>query len=83
MAPPPAPKPRVLRFTFGMQNTSTKPAEDVLDEVKRVLAANSVSYRATEPFLLVCTHGSVQFEMEVRGSNDWSLHACFQSPRVP
>eukprot|EP00042_Codosiga_hollandica_P049039 m.562062 g.562062 ORF g.562062 m.562062 type:complete len:145 (-) comp57797_c0_seq2:179-613(-) len=68
MSPAPAAgaaKPRVLRFTFGMQSTSAKPCDDMLLEVKRVLAQNAVSYKLTEPFLLVCNHGSVQFEMEI------------------
>eukprot|EP00042_Codosiga_hollandica_P049038 m.562050 g.562050 ORF g.562050 m.562050 type:complete len:153 (-) comp57797_c0_seq1:265-723(-) len=68
MSPAPAAgaaKPRVLRFTFGMQSTSAKPCDDMLLEVKRVLAQNAVSYKLTEPFVLVCNHGSVQFEMEI------------------
>ena len=55
----------MLRFTFSMQSTSAKEPEIILDEIKRVLLANSVTYRTTEPFCLLCTYGNVQFEMEV------------------
>jgi hypothetical protein len=30
-------KPRSLRFTFSMTNTSEKPAEDIMAEIKRAL----------------------------------------------
>ena len=56
----------MLRFTFSMQNTSQKEPEEILDELKRVLAANSIVYKITEPFVVQCIHGAVHFEMEVR-----------------
>lgn len=58
-------KPRALRFTFTMKSTSTKEPEAILEEIKRVLHLNGVSYRLSDPFCLLCTHGTVQFEMEV------------------
>ena len=48
-----------------MQSTSTKEPDIILDEIKRVLLANAVTYRTSEPFCLLCTYGNVQFEMEV------------------
>eukprot|EP00054_Salpingoeca_dolichothecata_P025443 m.178174 g.178174 ORF g.178174 m.178174 type:complete len:954 (-) comp25357_c0_seq3:66-2927(-) len=59
------PKPRSLRFTFGMSNTSSKPAEDVLTEIKRVLKLNGIHFAHSDPFALSCFHGSINFEMEV------------------
>lgn len=50
-----------------MNNTSTKPAEEILKEIQRVLDANGITYIIDElPFLLLCTYGEIQFEMEVR-----------------
>ena len=61
------PQPRSLRFTFGMNNTSSKSPKDIVKEIKRVLDLNSISYVHQDmPFLLLCTHGDIQFEMEVR-----------------
>lgn len=59
-------QPRSLRFTFSMNNTSPKPAAEIIQEIKRVLDLNSIAYTPQEvPFLLLCTHGDIQFEMEV------------------
>eukprot|EP00051_Salpingoeca_urceolata_P000845 m.36549 g.36549 ORF g.36549 m.36549 type:complete len:644 (+) comp11032_c0_seq1:94-2025(+) len=58
-------KPRSLRFTFSMSNTSPRPAEEIIAEIKRVLKANQIEYSQPEPFMLNCGHGSVLFEIEV------------------
>eukprot|EP00128_Syssomonas_multiformis_P011563 Colp12_sorted_trinity150504_noHs@36419 len=58
-------KPRSLRFTFNMQTTSTKEPHEILDEIKRVIAENGITYTQNEPFLLMCTKKEVQWEMEV------------------
>lgn len=51
-----------------MNNTSSKPAEDMLKEIQRVLDLNGITYVIDElPFLLLCTHGDIQFEMEASG----------------
>ncbi|EDQ84930.1 uncharacterized protein MONBRDRAFT_34468 [Monosiga brevicollis MX1] len=60
-----APKPRALRFTFSMTNTSTKEPEYILQELKRVLALNDVIFENSDDFCLLCEHGDIVFEMEV------------------
>eukprot|EP00055_Hartaetosiga_balthica_P013557 m.70195 g.70195 ORF g.70195 m.70195 type:complete len:579 (+) comp8301_c0_seq1:195-1931(+) len=60
------PQPRSLRFSFSTSNTSSKPAEELLDELKRVLAGNDIECEESEgTFLLLCKHKTTQFEMEV------------------
>lgn len=64
-------KPRSLRFTWSMNTTSTLEPADIINEIRKVLDANSCSYQQRECFLLLCTHGDsrsdslVQWEMEV------------------
>ncbi|KAK7139865.1 hypothetical protein R3I94_012487 [Phoxinus phoxinus] len=64
-------KPRSLRFTWSMNTTSTLEPADIINEIRKVLDANSCSYQQRECFLLFCTHGDsrsdslVQWEMEV------------------
>eukprot|EP01137_Pigoraptor_chileana_P036195 Opistho-2@31370 len=58
-------KPRSLRFTFSMQTTSAKPAEDIIEEIKRVLGENNVAFVHPEPYLVECHLDDVQWEMEV------------------
>jgi MAP/microtubule affinity-regulating kinase len=64
-------KPRSLRFTWSMKTTSTKDANDMMREIRRVLDANNCDYEQRERFLLLCVHGDpctdslVQWEMEV------------------
>ncbi|XP_077053188.1 MAP/microtubule affinity-regulating kinase 3a isoform X5 [Siphateles boraxobius] len=64
-------KPRSLRFTWSMNTTSTLEPADIINEIRKVLDANSCSYQQRERFLLLCTHGDsrsdslVQWEMEV------------------
>ncbi|XP_073690289.1 MAP/microtubule affinity-regulating kinase 3a isoform X3 [Garra rufa] len=64
-------KPRSLRFTWSMNTTSTMEPADIINEIRKVLDANSCSYQQRECFLLLCSHGDsrndslVQWEMEV------------------
>ncbi|XP_078000999.1 MAP/microtubule affinity-regulating kinase 3-like isoform X2 [Glandiceps talaboti] len=64
-------KPRSLRFTWSMKTTSSMDPNDMMQEIRRVLDANSVDYEQREKFLLFCVHGDghgenlVQWEMEV------------------
>eukprot|EP00039_Didymoeca_costata_P030836 m.31657 g.31657 ORF g.31657 m.31657 type:complete len:613 (+) comp8335_c0_seq1:239-2077(+) len=60
-----APKPRSLRFAFSVSSTSAKSAESMMESLRKVLTANEVNFQKSDPFTLVCNHGSVQFEMEV------------------
>eukprot|EP00042_Codosiga_hollandica_P043680 m.417569 g.417569 ORF g.417569 m.417569 type:complete len:367 (+) comp56620_c0_seq8:1539-2639(+) len=66
-SPPSTPtrRPRSKLFAFGLQNTSAKAPDVILTQLKRVLRDNSVSFKHSEPYLLLCNVGSVQFEMEV------------------
>ena len=64
-------KPRSLRFTWSMKTTSTLDAQNMMEEICRILESNSISYDKKERFLVLCTHGEgeggdlVQWEMEV------------------
>ena len=67
-APPPSfpkSKPRSLRFAFGLASTSEKPADAIMDEMRRVLKANSIKFQQQEAYLVVCNQENVHFEMEV------------------
>jgi MAP/microtubule affinity-regulating kinase len=48
-----------------MNNTSSKEAEELLTEMKRVLVSNDIMFEHSEPFMLLCEHGEVTFEMEI------------------
>lgn len=58
-------QPRVLRFTFSRTNTSMKPPKELLIQLKKVLGENNIQFQQQEPFLLVCMHGQIHFEIEV------------------
>nr|CAH8840303.1 unnamed protein product [Trichobilharzia regenti] len=64
-------KPRSLRFTWSMKTTSSMCPDDMIKEIKKVLAANNCEYDQRERYLLICEHGdpstdaNVQWEMEV------------------
>ena len=64
-------KPRSLRFTWSMKTTSSMDANDMMEEITRVLDSNACDYEQREKFLLFCVHGDayedslVQWEMEV------------------
>uniref|UniRef100_A0A672MZL5 non-specific serine/threonine protein kinase n=1 Tax=Sinocyclocheilus grahami TaxID=75366 RepID=A0A672MZL5_SINGR len=64
-------KPRSLRFTWSMNTTSTMEPADIINEIRKVLDANSCSHQQRECFLLLCAHGDsctdslVQWEIEV------------------
>ncbi|XP_071238708.1 MAP/microtubule affinity-regulating kinase 3-like isoform X14 [Salvelinus alpinus] len=62
-------KPRSLRFTWTMRNTSSMEPCDIMREIRKVLEANNCDYEQQECFLLLCVHGDaenlVQWVMEV------------------
>eukprot|EP00794_Sanderia_malayensis_P020542 gene20542-22563_t len=64
-------KPRSLRFTWSMKTTSSMDANEMMEEITRVLDLNACDYEQREKFLLFCVHGDayedslVQWEMEV------------------
>ncbi|XP_076830632.1 MAP/microtubule affinity-regulating kinase 3a isoform X4 [Brachyhypopomus gauderio] len=64
-------KPRSLRFTWSMSTTSAMEPAAIMNEIRKVLDANSCDYEQRESFLLLCVHGDghadslVQWEMEV------------------
>ncbi|XP_055721027.1 MAP/microtubule affinity-regulating kinase 3-like isoform X6 [Salvelinus fontinalis] len=62
-------KPRSLRFTWSMRNTSSMEPCDIMREIRKVLEANNCDYEQQECFLLLCVHGNaenlVQWVMEV------------------
>ncbi|XP_038823078.1 MAP/microtubule affinity-regulating kinase 3-like isoform X2 [Salvelinus namaycush] len=62
-------KPRSLRFTWSMRNTSSMEPCDIMREIRKVLEANNCDYEQQECFLLLCVHGDaenlVQWVMEV------------------
>lgn len=54
-----------------MNTTSTMEPADIINEIRKVLDANSCSHQQRERFLLLCAHGDsrtdslIQWEMEV------------------
>lgn len=68
------PQPRSLRFTFSRANTSSRDAGEILYEMQRVLTLHGIKYQRSEPFVLVCTHEHIQFEMEVCKLPRLSMH---------
>ncbi|OON23893.1 kinase associated domain 1 [Opisthorchis viverrini] len=67
-------KPRVFRFTWSMKATSKRPADEILQEVKRVLDRFGYSYDQQHRYLLLCEDKShsgatrpVSWELEICG----------------
>ncbi|XP_063800987.1 serine/threonine-protein kinase MARK2 isoform X7 [Pseudophryne corroboree] len=64
-------KPRSLRFTWSMKTTSSMEPNEMMNEIRKVLDANSCEHESQEKYMLLCVHGSpghdsyVQWEMEV------------------
>lgn len=76
-------KPRVERFAFSMSTTSSKPPDEMMDEIVRVLKENEFNYEHVEKYLLLCWNvnvendnftDSVQWEMEICRIPLLSLH---------
>lgn len=64
-------KPRSLRFTWSMKTTSSKPPDEIMQEITKVLDKNDCDYEQRDNFTLLCVHGNpnddtlIQFEIEV------------------
>ncbi|XP_065153325.1 MAP/microtubule affinity-regulating kinase 3a isoform X5 [Paramisgurnus dabryanus] len=70
-------KPRSLRFTWSMNTTSTMEPADIINEIRKVLDANSCSYQQRECFLLLCAHGDTRTDSLVH----WEMEVC-KLPRL-
>ncbi|XP_055025780.1 MAP/microtubule affinity-regulating kinase 3a isoform X5 [Misgurnus anguillicaudatus] len=70
-------KPRSLRFTWSMNTTSTMEPADIINEIRKVLDANSCSYQQRECFLLLCAHGDSRTDSLVH----WEMEVC-KLPRL-
>ena len=49
-----------------MNNTSSKPPEHIISELKKALTANDITFEDEDSYTLICEHGDLLFEMEVR-----------------
>ncbi|KAJ1558107.1 hypothetical protein HK096_003516 [Nowakowskiella sp. JEL0078] len=65
-------KPRSLRFTFNSNTTSTKPPDEIVQEVTNVCSKNNIGFKVTTRFLIECFWNNpmaskdvVKFEIEV------------------
>lgn len=60
-------KPRSLRFTFSMTNTSAKSAEEMMQEIKRVVDLCGMSSTQPEAYVWRCRDDQedVEFDLEV------------------
>ncbi|XP_056616887.1 MAP/microtubule affinity-regulating kinase 3a isoform X2 [Triplophysa dalaica] len=70
-------KPRSLRFTWSMNTTSTMEPADIINEICKVLDANSCTYQQRECFLLLCAHGDSRSDSLVH----WEMEVC-KLPRL-
>jgi serine/threonine protein kinase len=57
-------EPRSLRFSFSVSTTSSKPSEEIISEIIRVLHDKQIKFE-THGFLILCDADDIQFEMEV------------------
>eukprot|EP01134_Creolimax_fragrantissima_P004284 CFRG4284T1 len=57
--------PRTLRFTFNMKSTSAKSADLMVADLETLLMNMFIEYEKPEPYLLICTHSTCQWEMEI------------------
>ncbi|KAI9209930.1 KA1 domain/Ssp2 C-terminal domain-containing protein, partial [Polychytrium aggregatum] len=66
-------KPRSLRFTFNSNTTSTKPPDDIIQQVAAACTSHGITHRLTSRFLIECSWAGtagpnkeqVKFEIEV------------------
>ncbi|ORZ37124.1 kinase-like domain-containing protein [Catenaria anguillulae PL171] len=57
-------EPRSLRFSFSVSTTSTRPAEEILADIVRVLTERQLPHTVVG-FLVTCTAPDVDLELEV------------------
>jgi MAP/microtubule affinity-regulating kinase len=57
-------EPRSIRFALNVSTTSAKSAEEIMNEVSRVLALNNTTF-TTSSYCAYCTCDDVHFEVEV------------------
>ncbi|KAJ3122404.1 MAP/microtubule affinity-regulating kinase 3 [Nowakowskiella sp. JEL0407] len=65
-------KPRSLRFTFNSNTTSSRPPDEIVQEVTNVCTKNGISYKIPSRFLIECVwtnpvagKDGVKFEIEI------------------
>lgn len=73
-------EPRSLRFTFNSNSTSSKPPDDIIQEVISASTKHGIAYALISRYLLECTANvgggeTVKLEVEVRKT----IHALFSS----
>ncbi|KND04485.1 CAMK/CAMKL/MARK protein kinase [Spizellomyces punctatus DAOM BR117] len=59
-------KPRSLRFTFNSNTTSSKPPDEIVQEVANACTKHDIKYRLTSRFLVECScNDGMKFEIEI------------------
>jgi MAP/microtubule affinity-regulating kinase len=63
-------KPRSLRFTFNSNSTSTKPPDDIVQEILNACATHRIEAKCIERYVISCscndnTPKAIKFEIEV------------------
>ncbi|KAI8818708.1 KA1 domain/Ssp2 C-terminal domain-containing protein [Fimicolochytrium jonesii] len=59
-------KPRSLRFTFNSNTTSSKPPDDIVQEVINTCTMHDIKYRLPSRFVIECSLvDGLKFEVEI------------------
>lgn len=66
-------EPRVIKVMYGVDTTSTKPVDEIIDEVERVLQANTVTF-ARKAFKFACSQNGVELEIEICKIHKTNMH---------
>lgn len=79
-------KPRSLRFTWNMKLTSTRHADEIIAEMKRILEANACEYQQRDNYTLICSaHDGAQLPAAETSapsaSLQWKVEIC-RLPRI-